>query len=123
MILWKSRKVRRVVKSTIAAETLALLDAAEAAVLFSYVVAEMLNLKEKRPIVNCYVDNKSLVEAVYSTKLGEDKLLRINMVVLRDIMNRKEIHRISLLESSCQLADGLTKRGANMETLVSAVGR
>ena len=54
----------------------------------------MLNLKERQPIVNCYVD-KSLVEAVYSTKLVEDKLLRNNMAVLRDMMNRKYTEYLS----------------------------
>ena len=34
------------------------------------------------PLVKCYVD-KSLVENLYSTKLVEDKQLRINIAVIR----------------------------------------
>ena len=58
---WQSKKVRRVVKSTLAAETLALLDGAEASILLSTVMAEILNLGENKPIVKCFVDNRSLV--------------------------------------------------------------
>ena len=59
--------MRRVVKSTLAAEALALLDGAEAAILLANVITEVLNLRQNKPIVRCFVDNKSLVEAVYST--------------------------------------------------------
>ena len=76
---WQSRKVRRVVKSTLAAETLALLDGAEASILLAAMISELLNLQGHRPIVKCFVDNRSLVDAVYSTKVIEDRLLRINM--------------------------------------------
>ena len=121
ILSWQSKKVRRVVKSTLAAETLALLDGVEASILFSSIIAEVLNLGENRPIVKCYVDNRSLVEAVYSTKVLEDKLLRINMAVLRDLLSRRELHEIIWVQTSCQLADALTKRGANAEPLLEAV--
>ena len=55
---WQLRKLKRVVKSTLAAETLALLDCAEAAVFLSSV---MFELTEHRVPIKCYVDNKSLV--------------------------------------------------------------
>ena len=121
ILSWQSKKVRRVVKSTLAAETLALLDGVEASILFSSIIAEVLNLGVNRPIVKCYVDNRSLVEAVYSTKVLEDKLLRINMAVLRDLLSRRELHEVIWVQTSCQLADALTKRGANAEPLLEAV--
>ena len=118
---WQSRKVRRVVKSTLAAETLALLDGAEASILLANVIAEVLNLGTKKPIVRCFVDNKSLVDAVYSTKTIEDKLLRINMAVLRDHLSRRDLHDVTWVQTSCQLADALTKRGANAQPLLEAI--
>ena len=123
LISWKSRRVRRVVKSTIAAETLALLDGAESAVLLSHIVAELLGLEENRPTVKCFVDNRSLVEALYSTKLVEDKLMRINMAVLRDMIQRGDLLRVSWVQSASQLADALTKRGANVGPLVAAISQ
>lgn len=121
VVSWQSRKVRRVVKSTLAAETLALLDGAEASILISNLVAELLALGNNQPIVKCYVDNKSLVEAVYSTKAIEDKHLRINMAVLRDMLARGDLHSVEWVQSSCQLADALTKRGASVSSLIAAI--
>ena len=108
-------------KSTLAAETLALLDGAEASILIAAMLTEILNLQRNRPIVRCFVDNRSLVDAVYSTKVIEDKLLRINMAVLRDLLLRRELHDVSWVPTSCQLADALTKKGADAEPLIEAV--
>jgi hypothetical protein len=122
VVSWQSRKVRRVVKSTLAAETLALLDGAEASILVSSLVTEILCLGSAQPIVKCFVDNRSLVEAVYSTKVIEDKHLRINMAVLRDMLAREDLHSVTWVESACQLANALTKQGANVDSLIAAVG-
>ena len=46
LIAWQSRCVRRVVKSTIAAETLALLDAAEAGIYYSVLIAQSMGIPE-----------------------------------------------------------------------------
>ena len=121
IVSWQSRKVRRVVKSTLAAETLALLDGAEAGILISSLITEVLCLGNKQPVVKCYVDNKSLVESVYSTKTIEDKHLRINMAVLRDMLSRGDLFSVSWVQSSCQLANALTKQGANVDSLIAAV--
>ena len=77
---WQSKKVRRVVKSTLAAEALALLDVAEAGVYLATLLTEITGLE---PVVKCFVDNKSLVENSYSTKLIEDKLIHSHMSVLK----------------------------------------
>ena len=106
------------VKSTLAAETLALLDCAEAAVFLSSVVFELTD--HKVPI-KCYVDNKSLVESLGSSKLVDDERLRIDMAVLKDMMHRNEIGSVSWVPTVDQLANGLTKRGASVASLLSAV--
>ena len=89
---WQSRKLKRMVKSTLAAETLALLDCAEAAVFLSSV---MFELAEHRVPIKCYVDNKSLVESLHSSRLVDDKRLRIDMAVLKNMMDQNEITSVS----------------------------
>lgn len=121
ILSWRSCKLKRVVKSTIAAETLALLDGAEAAVLFAHTISLMLK-NVPRPIVKCFIDNRSLADTLQSTKQVEDKLLRINMAVLRDMLQRGDIHSVSWVQSSLQLANVLTKRGASAEPLIAAIG-
>ena len=121
-IAWQSRRVRRVVKSTIAAETLALLDAAEAGVFYSVLLAQALGVPEGNIPVMCSVDNKSIAEAAYSTTAVEDKLLRINVAVLRDMLSSGRISNIEWVRSTKQLADVLTKKGACPRPLLAAIG-
>lgn len=118
-ISWQSRKLKRVVKSTLAAETLALLDCAEAAVYLSSILAE-LTLRDRFNI-RCYVDNKSLVESLNSCKLVDDKRLRIDMAVLKNMISCGEIEPVSWISTEHQLANCLTKRGASVGSLLAAV--
>jgi len=118
LISWQSKRIRRVVKSTLAAESLALLDAAQAGVYITHMIKEILGVQ---PVIRCYVDNKSLVEALHSTKSVEDKHLRIDIAALKDLLETQEITSVSWVRSAKQLADVLTKKGASAETLVSAV--
>ena len=120
-ITWQSKRVRRVVKSTLAAEALALLDCAEAGVYVAKLLADTLNVTIAAFPVKCFVDNKSLVDALYSTKAVEDKYLRINIAVLRDMLSQQDLHSVSWLRSSRQLANVLTKRGASSASLVAAI--
>ena len=92
---WQPLKVRRVVKATFAAETLALLEGADVSILLAAMISEVLFLHGHRPIVKYCVDKSSSVDAVYSTKAIEDKLLRIKMVVLRDLLAKRELHEVT----------------------------
>ena len=121
VVTWQSKRIKRVVKSTLAAETLALLDCAEAGVYVAKLLSESLKKSILSFPVKCFVDNKSLVESVYSTKAVEDKYLRINISVLRDMLASKDIHSVSWVRATKQLANVLTKRGASGDALLSAV--
>ena len=69
------------------------------------------------PIVG-YVDNKSLVEAIYSTKLVSDKRLRIDLGAIKEMLKR-DVNQVKWLPGSSQLANCLTKRGASGEQLLT----
>ena len=119
-IIWQSRTIRRVVKSTLAAETLALLDCVEAGFYVARIIQELTGVK-----INfyCKVDNKSLVDATYSSKSVDDRRLRIDVAVLRNMLENKEIEDISWICSNLQLADSLTKRGACTQRLRAALSQ
>ena len=60
LIMWKSKKLRRVVKSTMAAETLIQVEAAEACFWYANLLSEMLYYKpnnHKIIKIECYTDN------------------------------------------------------------------
>ena len=110
-LYWQSRKARRVVKSTLAAETLALIEAAEAAVFISRVISDLLDCINLE--IQCFVDNKSLVDALHSSHRVEDKRLRIDIAVMQDMLDRKEVTSVKWINTDDQLANCLTKRGAS----------
>ena len=120
-IFWESRRVRRVVKSTLAAETLALVDCAETAIYVKQIICELLN-ERNLPII-CYTDNKSLTDSLASRKSVDDRRLRIDMAELNDMLAQKEIKAIEWISTARQLANPLTKRGASVEQLCAAISR
>ena len=120
-LLWQSKRIRRVVKSTFAAETLALVDAAEASIYLARMLSEVAAIQSESIAVRCFVDNRSLVDALYSTKSVEDKYLRINIAVLRDMIAKHDLHSVSWVKTSHQLANVLTKKGASPAQLLAAV--
>ena len=114
-VYWQSRKLRRVVKSTLSAETLALVECAEAASYISWIIRDII--KCHNLAVHCLVDNRSLVEALNSSHSVEDRRLRIDIALLKDMLSRGEINSVSWVGTSEQLADCLTKRGASAQRL------
>ena len=114
-IFWQSRKIKRVVKSTLAAETLALVEGAEVSFYIASIIKEVTKIKDVP--IHCFVDNKSLVDALSSSKQVEDRRLRVDVAVLDDMLAKKELTNVSWIDSCSQLADCLTKRGASTEKL------
>ena len=113
---WHANKIKRVVRSTLAAETLALLEGLEEAMYLKTMIKK-IDTSQVIPIVG-YVDNKSLVESIYSTKLASDKRLRIDIGAIKQML-RSDIEQVKWLPGSSQLANCLTKRGASGEQLLT----
>ena len=67
---WNSKKIKRMVKSTIAAETLALLEGSENCFLLGSIIKEMLDVDDSLSVfpIRALTDNQSLCDAVHSTK-------------------------------------------------------
>lgn len=113
-LVWRSCKVRRVVKSTIAAETLALVDGLEAAYMLSKLCAEVIHGTDsgKDMSVVGVTDNRNLVDAAYSSKLLEDRRLLIEMGIVREMINRNEVE-LRWVKANDQVGDVLTKVGVS----------
>lgn len=120
-VYWQSRKIRRVVKSTLSAEALALLECAETAVYLAKILHEISDCGSLK--IRCFTDNKSLVDALHSCRSVEDRRLRIDIAVLCDMLERGEVTEVAWVDTSGQLADCLTKKGASTERLRAAVGQ
>ena len=114
VITWMSRKLRRVCRSTITAETLSLLDAMDSSMLLLHILSELID--QKLCTTEIYTDNMSLTEAVYSMKAVEEKRLGVEIGALRESMKQKEI-TVHWVDTKNQFADVLTKQGANNQKL------
>ena len=79
-ISWSSTKIKRVVRSTLAAETLSLADGSEGVFVIGCLLTELIYGKsdqQNRIPIKSFVDNKSLVQNVHSTTMVSEKRLRI----------------------------------------------
>ena len=59
-----------------------------------------------------YVDNKSVIEAVHSTKLVDDKRLRVDIAAISKSLTRTDVSEIKWCPGNIHLADCMAKRGA-----------
>ena len=120
-ILWQSKKLKRVTKSPLASETLALGEAADAGILIANLLSEIHGLKNLPP-VQCITDSKSLRDTLHTSNTIEDMSLRVNVGRLREMINLKEIS-VRWVEGKMQLADPLTKRGASADLLLKVLSQ
>ena len=87
VLAWQSNKIKRVVKLTLAAEMLSLSDALNYAIYLRHIISELTVLKGEL-LIRAYVDNQSVVNALYSTKAVDDKRLCIGAI--KQLMQRNE---------------------------------
>ena len=116
---WNGNKIKRVVRSTIAAETLSLQEGIEDAIYLRDIIRQLTKASEL-PII-AIVDNKSVVEAVHSTKMVDDKRLRIDIGAVKQSLEKREIQAVKWCPGNFQLANCMTKRGASGLQLLSVL--
>ena len=116
-VSWRANKIKRVVRSTLAAETMALQEGLEEGMYIQSLIKELHRIEVP---ITAYVDNKSLVEAVHSTKQVNDRRLRIDIGAIKEILGR-EVQEIKWTHGSAQLANCLTKKGASGRDLLGVI--
>jgi hypothetical protein len=111
-LVWKSNKIKRVVKSTLGAETMACLQGLEEALYLKHIFSELQSSLDI-PVV-AYVDSKSLKDNVHSTKLVDNRLLRIDIARIKQMLQHtSEVQSLRWCTTHSRLANCLTKRGAS----------
>ena len=116
-IAWLSSRIKRVVHSTLAAETLSMIDGTNTAF---YILKLLRDIVECRQIIDVFTDNKSLYETTHSKKPCTDKRLRVDVSALKEMIERKEIV-VKNVPGEEQLSDVLTKKGASPHGLLSVL--
>ena len=137
-LFWKSKTLRRVVRSTLAAETTAMVDVLDVGYYLSYCLSEILYCRKDKnldrissvssslycdqliPII-VFTDNESLYRNAYTTTMVNEHRLRIDLAIIKQMLEKRELEEINWISTGKQLADCLTKQGADHIKLMCAL--
>lgn len=122
-LCWQSKRIRRVVRSTLAGETLAMSDGIDNAIFLATLFSELTTGSaglNALPLI-CVTDNHSLFDALKSTKQVTEKRLRLDISSIKELIQNKTIKEVLWSDTKAQLADCLTKKGASALMLLKAL--
>ena len=114
-IMWQSKKLKRITKSALATEIMAVGEAADAGILVANMLKEIHRLKEL-PKVVVKTDSKSLIDNLKTTNTVEDMSMRVNVARLRQMVEMNEV-AMEWVPTEMQLADVMTKKTASATLL------
>ena len=117
-ISWASKKIKRVARSTLTAETLAAVEAVDAAMNTKAIIEQVI--EEVFPPIILYVDSKSICDTANTTNVLTEKRLMIDMAALREMVERNEVI-IKWVSTEKQIANVLTKAGADRSKLTDVL--
>ena len=103
---WGSHKLKRVTRSTLASEILAISHICDLVLYIQELLEELT--KVKIPIT-VYTDSKSDVDALSVTKVLAEKRLTREVTYLRNIVQEGKM-QLRWIPTALQVADALTKR-------------
>ena len=113
-ISWTSTKIKRVVRSSLAAEALIAVDCADAMYYVRAMVEEILNIKNMK--MRIITDSNNLVESLESPHPVQEKRLRVDMAALKkDVVDG--VLEVRHCIGCRQVADVLTKNGVSSDLI------
>ena len=121
-IIWSSKKIERVVNSSLAAETLAVVKLIGELYFIKEILKQMYGNQGERIPCLAITDSKDLHEAVHNVKNTKDKRLVGDILQIKQaIAVHNIIDELRHVPAHEMLADVLTKAGANGEDLLNCV--
>ena len=117
---WRANKIDRVVTSTLAAEAISLTRGLDAAVAFKWTLQQLLGEEGNIP-VRAIIDNKDTYDSVHSTTDVGERKLRREIGVVKQMLQNGDLEQLIWVRGPYQLADVLTKLGANGESLMQVM--
>ena len=88
VVKWSVNKIQRIVRSSLAAETLNMQEAMEDVIFTREVLCEVFGDCAEKIKIHMIIDSRSLRDAVYGTSPVDDKLLRINIAAIKQMIER-----------------------------------
>ena len=96
-------------------------EGAERSIYLAHILKQLVD--DIRIKIRCYTDNKSLVEALESTKKMDDPMLTIDTLILREYLERGVIESVEWIRGDQQLAKPLTTIGVCTDKLKNELSR
>ena len=100
---WQSKRIRRIVLNSFAAETLALSDALDDVIYLRKLFSEIMFNDNYDIPIEIIIDNKSLYDALFSKKNVIEKCLRIDIAFIKENLEKKIITKIHHVPTGEQL--------------------
>lgn len=101
-----SEKSKRVVRSTMAAEVYALVEAFDAAYVFAN---DLQTIQNTVVLIDLFTDSKQVFDAVTKVRETAEERLIIDVLATKKAYRRFEIRSIGLVSSKSNPSDGLSK--------------
>ena len=117
---WRANKIDRVVTSSLAAEAVSLTRGLDAAVAFKWTLQQLLGTEGNIP-VRAVIDNKDTFDSVHSTTDVSERKLRREIGMVKQMLKSGDLEELIWIRGPHQLADPLTKLGANGESLMQVM--
>ena len=118
VLAWKSAKLRRVARSTLAVECFSLIECPETVEFCRNILLEIPGIEI--PIV-CCTDNRSIVESAYSNNSISDISLRVDIGFLRNTLSNGCLSRLKWIETKRQVSHCLKKSRSPSSNLLCTV--
>ena len=106
LLAWSSRKCRRVVKSTFAAELFALIQGYDSGMAMKHSLSAIVGREVQ---ISIFIDSKGVWDAVVSLKSLTEKRLLIDIASLRQSYSTGELRSFFCIDTSANPADAFTK--------------
>ena len=121
VMMWRSRKIRRKVASSLAGETLAMQMTVGEVVYLKSVLAYIYGNRILKVPVLLLTDSNNLFKAVHSTSQVEDPWLIPDIAMVKDALDEGTVSEVRLVPGNKMIANCLTKAGASGEDLLEVL--
>ena len=116
LVMWSSTKIKRIVRSSLAAEALIAVECADAMMYIKSVMREVTNKDDAEPKMVIVTDSNNLIEALGSPYPVQEKRLRVDIAALKQDVQEGAI-QVKHCSGSRQVVDILTKSGASPDLI------
>ena len=121
ILSWRSKKIKRKVSSSLAGETLAMVETIGEVVYTRAVLEQVYGGRMRQLPAIIFTDSNNLYKSIYSTKLVNDPWLIPDVAAVKEALEEKVVTEVRLVPGDQMLANCLTKAGASGDSLLKVL--